>query len=51
MRETARYALEIGEDPIAPFVMQAAEGGTEELTVIHHEDLQGGGGPAGTCPF
>ena len=37
VREPARDPLEIGKDPIAPLVMQAIEGGTEELAVIHHE--------------
>src|SRR6185437_2682596 len=41
MREAARNSLEIGENPVAPFVMQAAEGGTEELTVIHRNTCKG----------
>jgi len=35
MRKPARDAFEIGEDAITPLVMQAIEGGTEELAVIH----------------
>jgi hypothetical protein len=38
VREAARDPLEIGENPVAPFVMQAVEGGREEFAVIHHED-------------
>ena len=48
MREPAGDALEVGEDAVAPLVMQAVEGGTEELAVIHREDLE----PEGSCtPF
>jgi hypothetical protein len=35
--KSARHSLKIGENPVAPFVMQAAEGGTEELAVIHRK--------------
>jgi len=31
----ARDSLEVGENPVSPLVMQAAEGVTEELAVIH----------------
>ena len=37
VRKPAGDPLEIGENAIAPLVMQAIEGGTEELAVIHHE--------------
>ena len=37
MREAARDPLEVGENPVAPLVMQAAEGGGEEFAVIHHK--------------
>jgi hypothetical protein len=37
VREPARDPLEIGENPVAPLIMQAAEGGAEELAVIHRE--------------
>jgi hypothetical protein len=42
MREAARNSLEVGENPVAPFVMQAAEGGTEKLAVIHRKTCKGG---------
>src|SRR5258708_12633327 len=35
MREPAGDAFEVGKHPITPLVMQAVEGGTEELAVIH----------------
>ena len=37
MRKPARDPLEIGENPVAPLIVQAAEGGTEELAVIHRK--------------
>jgi hypothetical protein len=37
MRKPARDSLEIGEDAVAPLVVQAAEGGTEEFAVIHRK--------------
>src|ERR1700757_2227760 len=37
VREPAGDTLEIGENPVAPLVMQAVEGGTEELAVIHRK--------------
>jgi hypothetical protein len=37
VRKPAGDALEIGKDPVAPLVVQAAEGGTEKLAVIHCE--------------
>ncbi len=36
MRETAGDAFQIGKDSIPPFVVEAIEGGTEKLAVIHH---------------
>src|SRR3954466_15482781 len=41
MRKPARDALEIGENPVAPLVMQAVEGGTEKLAVIHRKTWNG----------
>ena len=40
MRKPAGDPLEIGEHAVAPLVMQAAEGGTEELAVIHRQNLK-----------
>jgi hypothetical protein len=37
MRKAARDPLKIGEDPVAPLVVQAVEGGTEIFAVIHRE--------------
>src|ERR1700686_1103321 len=37
MREPARDPLKVGENPVAPLIMQAAEGGREELAVIHRK--------------
>src|SRR5438309_9424610 len=37
VREATGDALEIGENPVAPLVMQAVEGGTEELAIIHRK--------------
>jgi len=37
MREPARDPFEVGEHPVTPLVMQAVEGGTEKLAVIHRE--------------
>jgi hypothetical protein len=39
MRESAGNALEVGKDAVAPLVMKATKGGTEELAVIHRKDL------------
>jgi hypothetical protein len=36
----ARDPLEIGENPVTPLVMQAAEGGSKELAVIHRKNLE-----------
>jgi hypothetical protein len=33
----ARDPFEVGKNPVAPLVMQAIEGGGEELTVIHRQ--------------
>jgi hypothetical protein len=35
MGEPAGDPLEVGENPVAPLIMQAAEGTTKELAVIH----------------
>jgi hypothetical protein len=32
--------FQIGENPIAPLVMQAVESGAEKLAVIHRENLE-----------
>src|ERR1700712_5919788 len=37
VREPAGDTLEIGENPVAPLIMQAAEGGREKLAVIHRQ--------------
>src|SRR3989442_16007024 len=37
MRKASCDPLEIGENAVAPLVMQAAEGGAEEFAVIHHK--------------
>src|SRR6476659_1486499 len=37
VRETARDPFEVGENPVAPLIMQAAEGSREELAVIHRK--------------
>src|SRR4029077_16396098 len=41
MREAARHPFEVGENPIAPLVMEAVEGGGEKFAVIHHETWNG----------
>jgi hypothetical protein len=33
----ARNSLQIGENPVTPLVVQAAEGVSEELAVIHRK--------------
>jgi hypothetical protein len=35
MRETTGDALEIGEDPVAPFVSQLVQGRRKKTAVIH----------------
>jgi hypothetical protein len=40
MRKSARDPLKIGENTVAPLVMQAAKGVTEELAVIHYRNLK-----------
>jgi hypothetical protein len=35
MREAAGDPLEVGENAVAAFIMEAIEGGAEELAVIH----------------
>src|SRR6202035_5791423 len=37
--------LEVRENPVAPLVMQAVEGGAEELAVIHRKTWNGSGRP------
>ena len=41
MREPAGDPLEVGENPVTPLIMQAAEGGTEEFAVIHRKTWNG----------
>jgi len=40
VREPARDPLEVGENPVAPLIMQAVEGGREEPAVIHRKNLK-----------
>jgi hypothetical protein len=49
MRKPAGKAFEVGEDAVAPLIMQTAEGGTEELAVIHRKNLERG--PRRIAPF
>ena len=42
VREPARNALQIGENAVPPFLMQALECGTKELAVIHRETASNG---------
>jgi hypothetical protein len=37
MREPAGNPLEVGENPVAPLIVKAIQGGIEELAVIHRE--------------
>jgi hypothetical protein len=37
MREAAGDPFEVGENAVAPFVMQAVESGTEKFAVIHRK--------------
>jgi hypothetical protein len=37
VRKAAGDALKIGENPVAPLIMQAVESGSEELAVIHRK--------------
>jgi hypothetical protein len=41
MRKSPRNALQIGENAVAPFIMQTVEGGAEELGVVHRKNLKG----------
>ena len=41
MREPAGDPFEVGENAVAPLVMQAVEGGTEEFAVIHRKTWSG----------
>src|ERR1700733_4541143 len=43
VREPGGDPLEVGEDAVAPLVMQAAEGGAEVLAVIHRKKPGTGG--------
>jgi hypothetical protein len=37
MREPPGDPFEVGEDAVAPLVMQSGEGGVEEFVVIHRK--------------
>src|SRR5438876_10966234 len=50
MGEPARDPLEVGENPVAPLIMQAVEGGREEPAVIHRKNL-GAGSQGGSRLF
>jgi hypothetical protein len=41
VREAAGNAFEVCEYPVAPFIVKAAEGGTEKLTVVHRKTWSG----------
>jgi hypothetical protein len=41
MREPAGDPFEVGENAVAPLVMKAVEGGTEEFAVIHRMTWSG----------
>src|SRR5437868_9942557 len=43
VREAAGDPFEVGENAVAPLVMQAVEGGTEKFAVIHHKTWNGTG--------
>src|SRR5262245_12045872 len=43
MRKTACDTFEVGENTVAALFMQAIEGGTEKLAVIHHKTWNGTG--------
>src|SRR6266436_272530 len=51
MREPAGDALEVGENPVAPLLMQAVKGDTEELAVIHRKNLKQDVMPERSKPF
>jgi hypothetical protein len=51
MGKPARNAFEVGENPVAPLVMEAAEGGTEELAVIHRKTRNGSVRPEAASAF
>jgi hypothetical protein len=37
MGKSSRDPFEVGEDAVAPLVMQEVEGGLEKFAVIHHK--------------
>jgi hypothetical protein len=43
VREATRDPFKVGENAVAPLVMQAIEGGAEEFAVIHHKTWNGTG--------
>src|ERR1700733_4631698 len=51
VRKPSRDALKVGKNPVAPLIMQAVESGTEELTVIHRENLKTGPEAGAAAPF
>jgi hypothetical protein len=51
MRESAGDPLEVGENPVAPLIMQAVEGGREEPVVIHRKKPGTEAGAGAARPF
>ncbi len=51
VRKPARDPLKVGENPVAPLVMQAVESGRKELAVIHRKTLNGSWGWSGSGLF
>jgi hypothetical protein len=44
VREAAGDPFQLGEHPVAPFVMQPAKGVSEEIVIIHEQQAFGGAG-------
>src|SRR5258708_11995549 len=51
VRKPAPHPLKVGENPVAPLVMQAVESGRKELAVIHRKTWNGSWGWSGSGPF
>jgi hypothetical protein len=51
MGKAAGDAFQISKNPIPSLIMEAAEGGTEKLAVIHRENLEPSVGPKAETPF
>ncbi len=51
VRKPARNPLEVGKNPVAPLIMEAVEGGREELAVIHGKTWNGSWGLERLGPF